>query len=51
MLALNYIVIGFGNDNLPLIFGAIGIYVLLLCAFAGPILYAKIKNFRRVPGL
>lgn len=39
ILCINYLIIGFGNGNLGLIFGTIGIYVLLICAFAGPIVY------------
>ena len=39
ILCINYIVIGLGNDNLSLIFGTIGIYVLLICTFAGPMAY------------
>jgi len=44
ILALNYILIGIGNDNFELIFSKIGIYVLLACSFAGPVLYAKVKH-------
>lgn len=44
ILALSYILIGLGNNNLELIFGKIGIYVLLLCTFGGAILYAKVKQ-------
>ena len=46
MLALNYIIIGFGNDNLSVIFRTIGIYILLVCAFAGPIAYAKFEHLK-----
>lgn len=45
MLALNYILIGIGNKNFELIFGGIGIYILLACTFAGPVIYAKVKHF------
>jgi hypothetical protein len=44
MLALWYLVIGIGNENLAEIFTTIGVYVLLACVFAGPIIYAKIKH-------
>ncbi|MCE5222028.1 MAG: hypothetical protein LLF98_12450 [Clostridium sp.] len=44
ILALNYILIGIGNNNIRLIFGKIGIYVLLACAFAGTFIYVKIKH-------
>lgn len=45
ILALNYFVIGIGNANLKTIFGGIGIYCLLGCAFMGPVLYGKTKRF------
>ncbi len=44
MLVLYYVLIGLGNENLLDIFRTIGIYVLLACAFAGPIIYAKIRH-------
>jgi len=44
MLVLNYTLIGIGNKNFNLIFGGIGIYVLLVCAFIGPVIFAKIKH-------
>jgi len=44
MIALSYLLIGIGNDNLSEIFVTIGIYVLLVCAFAGPVIYATIKH-------
>jgi hypothetical protein len=43
-LTLNYLLIGIGNDNFKLIFGNIGIYILLGCSFMGPIVYSKIKH-------
>ncbi len=46
MLALYYVLIGLGNNNLPELFLTIGIYVMLICAFAGPIIYARIKHLR-----
>ena len=44
ILALNYMIIGIGNNNFELIFGEIGIYVLLACTFAGPVIYTKVKQ-------
>jgi hypothetical protein len=44
MIALSYVFIGLGNDNLLEIFRTIGIYVLLASAFAGPIIYFFIKH-------
>jgi len=44
MIALNYMLMGLGNDNLDLIFGRPGVYVLLLCSFVGPLLFSKIKK-------
>ena len=46
ILCVNYFVMGLGNDNLGLIFGTAGIYVLLICAFAGPLVYAKVKHLK-----
>lgn len=43
ILLLNFFIMGLGNDNLSLIFGTVGIYVLLVCAFAGPIVYIAIR--------
>jgi hypothetical protein len=44
IIFLNYLLIGIGNDNFKIIFGTIGIYILLACAFLGPIIYEKIKH-------
>jgi hypothetical protein len=44
MLALSYVVIGLGNNNFSEIFVTLGIYVLLVSALAGPLIYAKIKR-------
>jgi hypothetical protein len=44
MLAMWYIVIGIGNGNLSEIFTTIGVYVLLTCVFAGPLIHSKIKH-------
>lgn len=46
ILCVNYFIMGLGNDNLGLIFGTLGVYILLICAFAGPIVYAKVKHFK-----
>lgn len=46
MVALYYVLIGLGNNNLQELFITIGIYVMLVCTFAGPIIYAKIKHLR-----
>lgn len=43
ILLINYFIMGLGNDNLNLIFGTLGIYALLLCAFAGPLVYIAIR--------
>ncbi len=40
MILLNYLIIGIGNQNLEEIFGSAGIYALLACAFAGPLVYS-----------
>ena len=44
ILLINYFIMGLGNDNLDLIFGTMGIYALLLCAFAGPIVYIAMQT-------
>lgn len=44
ILCINFLIIGIGNDNLDLIFGTVGIYVLLVCTFAGPIAYSFVKR-------
>jgi hypothetical protein len=46
ILCINYFIMGLGNDNLGLIFGTLGVYILLICAFAGPIVYAKVKHLK-----
>jgi len=43
-LALYYLLISIGNGCLDLMFGHIGVYVLLLCAFTGPVIYSLIKR-------
>lgn len=44
MMALNYAFIGIGNNNFKLIFGGIGIYILLVCTFIGPVIFTKVKH-------
>ena len=44
IVCINFLIMGIGNDNLDLIFGTIGIYVLLICTFAGPVVYSLIKH-------
>jgi hypothetical protein len=44
ILALYYVIIGLGNGNLLEIFSTLGIYILLACAFIGPVAYAIIKR-------
>lgn len=44
IVCINFLIMGIGNDNLDLIFGNIGIYVLLVCTFAGPIVYSFVKH-------
>lgn len=45
-LALYYFLIGIGNGNLREIFGTPGVYALLICAFAGPLVFALIKRLK-----
>ncbi len=42
MVLLNFVIIGLGNNNLKEIFRTLGIYVLLVCTFSGPIIYLKL---------
>jgi len=44
IITLYYMIIGLGNNNFQLIFGKIGIYILIACSFAGPVFYIKIKK-------
>ena len=39
-----FFLIGLLNQTLPNIFGALGFYVLLLCVFLGPVVYAMVKK-------
>lgn len=43
-LLVFYIFIGINNKDLDLIFGNAGIYVLLVCAFAGPVIWVLLKQ-------
>jgi len=44
ILALYYILISIGNGSFDLMFGNIGVYLLLACAFAGPLIYSALKH-------
>ena len=44
IILINYLLIGIGNNNITIIFSTLGIYMLLLGAFLGPMGYAKIKH-------
>ena len=44
ILAMYYLLISIGNGSFGLMFGAVGVYVLLACSFAGPILYSFIRR-------
>lgn len=46
ILALYYILISIGNGCFDLMFGTIGVYVLLICAFAGTVIYSVLKRLR-----
>lgn len=46
VLALYYILISIGNRSFSLMFGSIGVYVLLASAFAGAAIYSVIKRLR-----
>lgn len=46
ILALYYILISFGNGSFDLMFGNIGVYALLVCAFSGTMIYSVIKRLR-----
>ena len=50
VVALSFVLIGLGNDNFAAIFRTIGIYALLTCTFAGPVLYAKRQRLPRTAG-
>jgi hypothetical protein len=46
IISLSYLAIGVGNGVLGDLFSTIGIYVLLVCAFAGPLAYAGVKRLK-----
>ncbi|MDD2279884.1 MAG: hypothetical protein PHS05_12570 [Bacteroidales bacterium] len=46
ILALYYILISIGNGSFDLMFGTIGVYALLVCAFAGTVIYSALKRLR-----
>ena len=39
-----FFIVGLLNQTLPFIFGAFGLYVLIVCVFLGPVVYAWIKK-------
>jgi len=43
-LLVFYLFIGFNNKDLDLIFTSPGIYAMLVCAFAGPVLWMLLKR-------
>lgn len=47
MLLLFYVVIGLGNGTFSSIFTGFGIYVLVICAFVGPLFWWRIKGRSR----
>lgn len=44
ILALYYLLISIGNGCFDLMFGTIGIYALLACAFGGTMIYSVLKH-------
>lgn len=46
VLALYYILISLGNGSFDLMFGTIGVYALLVCAFGGTVIYSVFKRLR-----
>lgn len=44
ILAAYYVLISIGNKSFDLMFGNIGVYVLLGCAFAGTLVYSAVKG-------
>lgn len=44
IVTLFFILMGLGDNDLEVYFGRFGTYVLLLSAFAGPVLYAKLRK-------
>jgi len=45
IIAIQYVSIGIGNDNIGIILSSLGFYAVVICAFAGPMIYAKIKHY------
>lgn len=43
MIGLYFLLVGMGNGNIAELFGAYGLYLLFLCAFFGPLIFAKLK--------
>lgn len=43
MIGLYFLLVGMGNGNIGELFGAYALYILFVCAFLGPLLYAKLK--------
>lgn len=46
ILALYYVLISLGNQSFDLMFGTLGVYALLACAFAGPVVFALVKRLK-----
>lgn len=46
MIGLYYVLIGLGNNNLQEIFVTIGVYVLMICTFAGPVIYSRFRHLQ-----
>jgi len=44
VVAILYFVIAFFNNNIQFVFGNFAFYILLACAFVGPMIYAKSKK-------
>ncbi|SHJ10858.1 hypothetical protein [Parasporobacterium paucivorans] len=41
-----YLLMGIGNSNLDVLFTNFGMYVLLICIFLGPLVFAAIKRLK-----
>lgn len=46
VLTLYYILISIGNGTFDLMFSTIGVYVLLICAFSGTVIYSIFKRLQ-----
>jgi len=44
VVAILYFVIAYFNNNMDYVFGNFAFYILLVCVFAGPMIYAKSKK-------